>query len=189
MTLQLPADAPIKKMLFHLSLDSQENCSKMEELNYRIDKLKCLEFSENAEFFFDYFSATYFYFYIVKLISGQIFILNYIGNSNIRNTYSSSFGLCTGALPKVLTNLLFTKIRYGNKYLCTISYFTICNFKFEYATCTATADQLHFDCRILTYFCYLAIHNKAKTFMKSHLSLIYPYSFTSCEYFILSSMY
>ena len=113
-TLQLPADAPIKKMLFHLSLDSQENCSKMEELNYRIDKLKCLEFSENAEFFFDYFSATYFYFYIVKLISGQIFILNYIGNSNIRNTYSSSFGLCTGALPKVLTNLLFTKIRYGH---------------------------------------------------------------------------
>ena len=95
--------------------------------------------------------------------------------------HSSSFGLCTRALPKVLTNLLFTKIRYGNKYLCTISYFTICNFKFEYATCTATADQLHFDFRILTYFCYLPIHNKAKTFIKSHLSLIYPYSFTSCE--------
>ena len=102
--------------------------------------------------------------------------------------HSSSFGLCTEALPKVLTNLLFTKIRYGNKYLCTISYFTICNFKFEYATCTATADQLHFDCRILTYFCYLAIHNNAKTFMKSHSSFkyIYPYRFTS--FVMLSSI-
>ena len=156
----------------------------MEELNYRIDKLKCLELSENVKFFFYYFSVTHILFIFLSLYCKNHFWVciypKLFRNSNIRSTYDSSFGLCTGALPKVLTNLLFTKIRYGNKYLCTISYFTICNFKFEYATCTATADQLHFDCRILTYFCYLASHNKAKTFMKSHLSF-YPYSITSFE--------
>ena len=128
--------------------------------------------------------CTYFYLYIVKIISGYVMYPKLLEIA-IFEIHSSSFGLCTRALPKVLTNLLFTKIRYGNKYLCTISYFTICNFKFEYATCTATAtaDQLHFDCRILTYFCYLVIHNRVKIFMKSHLTFLYHYSFMTWEIF------
>ena len=34
------ADEPIKRMPFHLALDSLEICGKMEEFNYQIEKLK-----------------------------------------------------------------------------------------------------------------------------------------------------
>ena len=121
--------------------------------------------------------CSYFYLYIVKIISGYVFILNYLEIAIFEVHMIQVLVYAPGLCQK------FWRICYSRKLgtvINTISYFTICNFKFEYATCTATADQLHFDCRILTYFCYLASHNKAKTFMKSHLSF-YPYSITSFE--------